>query len=226
MRRVLHCIPEYIYWLLTNPNRVIELIGWFAQGLSQRHCRTLALLKQLSAVHLSKAQDGCLEQNRKKHASFAVSVLVRLTVSSTPLPARRRWACKKFERQTMTMHFDRARQWIVPGCSNFPDFAVLHDILLWPRLNELSTNPFSRNWKHKVLLFPMPSGGPCLNNDLPQHLFLTGTNSPQRSRGLNKSQWRQLAWDSSSESCPRCSSWMLIFLGRNCYLKVWEMLTW
>lgn len=164
----------------------------------------------------SKAQDGCLEQNRKKHASFAVSVLVRLTVSSTPLPARRRWACKKFERQTMTMHFDRARQWIVPGCSNFPDFAVLHDILLWPRLNELSTNPFARNWKHKMLLFPMPSGGPCLNNDLPQHLFLTGTNYPQCSRGLNKSQWRQLAWDSSSESCPRCSSWMLI----------WEMLTW
>ena len=92
---------------------------------------------------------------------------------------------QEFELQTITMHFDRARQWIVPGCSNFPDFAVLHDILLWPRLNR-NISPFTRNWKHKMLLFPMPSGGPCLNNDLPQHLFLTGTNDPRCSRGLNR----------------------------------------
>ena len=68
-RCVLHCSPEYIYWLLTNPNRVIDWIDWSIDLLRDWAKGTAAPWR-------------------------SVSVLVRLTVLSTPLPARRRWACK------------------------------------------------------------------------------------------------------------------------------------
>ena len=175
MRRVLHCSPEYIYWLVTNPNRDWAK-GTAAPWRSWNNFRpSMEAKPKMDAWSKTGRNRPVLRYQYLCGSRYRVHRCLPVEDEPARNLSAKLWLCISIVQGNGC--YLVAQTFQTSQCCMISCFGLGWTEISVPSPGIGSTRCFK---------FPMPSGGPCLNNDLPQHLFLTGTNSPQCSRGLNK----------------------------------------